>query len=190
MTTGPVSMTPKRFGRGGLLSMSVFLTASSPGFRTSPVKRGYWVVRKLLGERYRRRLPSSPSFRRMRRRRASTVCRNFWPRIAPTRNVRAATSASTRSGWSSRASARSANGAIATWQPAGRNQSHVSRRQQGEGVEIAAYIAERREDDFVENLCRKLLVYALGRGLILSDEPMIRAMRDRARCRGPPFRQL
>ena len=40
-----------RFGRGGLLPMSVFLTASSPGLRTSPVKRGYWVVRKLLGER-------------------------------------------------------------------------------------------------------------------------------------------
>ena len=31
--------------------MSVFLTANSPGLRTSPVKRGYWVVRRLLGER-------------------------------------------------------------------------------------------------------------------------------------------
>ena len=30
--------------------MSVFLTANSPGLRTSPVKRGYWVVRRLLGE--------------------------------------------------------------------------------------------------------------------------------------------
>ncbi|MBU6173153.1 MAG: DUF1592 domain-containing protein, partial [Planctomycetes bacterium] len=37
--------------RGGLLSMAVFLTQNSPGLRTSPVKRGYWVVRKLLGER-------------------------------------------------------------------------------------------------------------------------------------------
>ncbi|NIP95121.1 MAG: DUF1592 domain-containing protein, partial [Akkermansiaceae bacterium] len=36
-----------RFGRGGLLSMSVFLTANSPGLRTSPVKRGYWVVRRV-----------------------------------------------------------------------------------------------------------------------------------------------
>src|SRR5205814_3559575 len=40
-----------KFGRGGLLPMAVFLTANSPGLRTSPVKRGYWVVRRVLGER-------------------------------------------------------------------------------------------------------------------------------------------
>ncbi len=39
------------FERGGLLPMAVFLTANSPGLRTSPVKRGYWVVRRVLGER-------------------------------------------------------------------------------------------------------------------------------------------
>ncbi|HEV8541509.1 MAG TPA: DUF1592 domain-containing protein, partial [Verrucomicrobiae bacterium] len=39
-----------QFGRGGLLPMAVFLTKNSPGLRTSPVKRGYWVVRRLLGE--------------------------------------------------------------------------------------------------------------------------------------------
>jgi hypothetical protein len=39
-----------RYNRGGLLPMSVFLTQNSPGLRTSPVKRGYWVVRRVLGE--------------------------------------------------------------------------------------------------------------------------------------------
>ena len=39
-----------KYERGGLLPMAVFLTQSSPGLRTSPVKRGYWVVRRLLGE--------------------------------------------------------------------------------------------------------------------------------------------
>ena len=39
-----------RFDRGGLLPMSVFLTHNSPGLRTSPVKRGFWVVRRVLGE--------------------------------------------------------------------------------------------------------------------------------------------
>src|SRR5262249_24011982 len=38
------------YGRGGLLPMAVFLTKNAPGLRTSPVKRGYWVVRRLLGE--------------------------------------------------------------------------------------------------------------------------------------------
>ena len=36
--------------RGGLLAMAVFLTKNSPGLRTSPVKRGYWVARRVLGE--------------------------------------------------------------------------------------------------------------------------------------------
>ena len=40
-----------RFGRGGLLPMAAFLTANSPGLRTSPVKRGNWIVKRILGER-------------------------------------------------------------------------------------------------------------------------------------------
>ncbi|HSQ58438.1 MAG TPA: DUF1592 domain-containing protein, partial [Gemmata sp.] len=40
-----------RFGRGGILPMAVFQTKNAPGLRTSPVKRGYWVVSKVLGER-------------------------------------------------------------------------------------------------------------------------------------------
>ena len=39
-----------RYGRGGLLPMAVFLTQNAPGLRTSPVKRGYWLVRRVLGE--------------------------------------------------------------------------------------------------------------------------------------------
>ena len=39
-----------KYQRGGLIPMSVFLTQNSPGLRTSPVKRGYWVVHRLLGE--------------------------------------------------------------------------------------------------------------------------------------------
>ena len=38
------------YQRGGLLPMAVFLTQNAPGLRTSPVKRGYWVARRLLGE--------------------------------------------------------------------------------------------------------------------------------------------
>ncbi len=39
-----------QYGRGGLLPMAVFLTKNAPGLRTSPVKRGYWVVKRVLGE--------------------------------------------------------------------------------------------------------------------------------------------
>jgi hypothetical protein len=37
-------------GRRGLLGMSAFLTINAAGQRTSPVQRGHWVVRRLLGE--------------------------------------------------------------------------------------------------------------------------------------------
>jgi hypothetical protein len=40
----------QKYARGGLLPMSVFLTKNAPGLRTSPVKRGYWIVHRLLGE--------------------------------------------------------------------------------------------------------------------------------------------
>ena len=49
-TSGCASTTRTSYGRGGLLPMAVFLTQNAPGLRTSPVKRGYWVVRRLLGE--------------------------------------------------------------------------------------------------------------------------------------------
>jgi hypothetical protein len=39
-----------RYGRGGLLPMAAFLTKNAPGLRTSPVKRGYWVAKNVLGE--------------------------------------------------------------------------------------------------------------------------------------------
>ncbi|HMF98451.1 MAG TPA: DUF1592 domain-containing protein, partial [Vicinamibacterales bacterium] len=40
----------QKYARGGLLPMSAFLTKNAPGLRTSPVKRGYWIVHRLLGE--------------------------------------------------------------------------------------------------------------------------------------------
>jgi hypothetical protein len=40
----------REYQRGGLLPMAAFLTQNAPGLRTSPVKRGYWVARRVLGE--------------------------------------------------------------------------------------------------------------------------------------------
>jgi hypothetical protein len=44
----------------------------------------------------------------------------------------------------------------------------------GEGLAgVQAYIRERRQDDYLDNLSRKMLAYALSRTLLLSDEPVI-----------------
>ena len=39
------------------------------------------------------------------------------------------------------------------------------------------YLHDRRENDFIENFCRKLLAYALGRSLQPSDRATIQEMR-------------
>ena len=58
---GSASTTPARIERGGILPMAVFLTKNSPGLRTSPVKRGYWVVRRVLGEEIPAPPPNVPA---------------------------------------------------------------------------------------------------------------------------------
>ena len=44
---------------------------------------------------------------------------------------------------------------------------------------LRAYLRERRQGDFLDNLCRKLLAYALGRSVQLSDQRLLDEMRSR-----------
>ena len=164
-TTGSASTTPQRYGRGGLLPMAVFLTKNAPGLRTSPVKRGYWVVRRLLGEQIPAAAADGSRAAEGRgeagRADAAASC---WPGTATTRAAPAATAASTRSAWSSRATARSANGAPRTW-AAGRSRPRrpSPTAASGTGLDgLRQYLREQRQDDFVDNLCRKLFAYAPG----------------------------
>ena len=62
---------------------------------------------------------------------------------------------------------------------------------QGAGLAgLQAYIRANREQDFLDNLSRKILVYALGRSLLLSDEPLIQRMNSRLAAGGYRFSAL
>ena len=51
---------------------------------------------------------------------------------------------------------------------------------EGTGFEgLRTYLRESRQGEFVDNLSRKLLAYALGRSLLPSDDDTIEAMRTR-----------
>jgi hypothetical protein len=51
---------------------------------------------------------------------------------------------------------------------------------EGRGLEgLERQIKAHRQDDFVDSFSRKLLAYALGRSLALSDEPTIETMRTK-----------
>ncbi len=106
---------PAKNGRGGLLTMSVFLTQNAPGRRTSPVKRGYWVVRRLLGERIPAPPPDVPDLPTDEAQLGSLTLRRRWPGIASMPVAPAVTIALMPSAWSLRILARLANCAPRTW---------------------------------------------------------------------------
>lgn len=166
------------YKRGGVLPMAVFLTKNAPGLRTSPVKRGYWVVRQLLGERIPPPPPNVPELpndeaelgeRTLRealaRHREHASCAGCHERIDSVGLV--------FEGYGPVGEAR-------TLDLAGRavdTSAELPGGHQAQGVEdLRIWLAENRQQDFVENLCRKLLSYSLGRSLILSDDLLIRRM--------------
>ena len=49
------------------------------------------------------------------------------------------------------------------------------------------YLRDKRQADFIDNLCRKLLSYALGRGVLLSDRKTLEEMRKKLAADGYRF---
>jgi len=61
----------------------------------------------------------------------------------------------------------------------------------GAGLDgLRDYLKRKRQDDFVDNLSRKLLSYALGRSLVLSDDPTIEQMRAKLAANDYRFETL
>jgi len=180
-----------QYERGGLLPMAVFLTQSSPGLRTSPVKRGYWIVRRLLGEVIP---PPPPKVPELPQDEAKTD--------APLREVLAQhrsnpVCAGCHARFDVFGLAMEAYGPVGearTKDLAGR---HVDASAtfpggfQGSGLHgVQAYIKAKREQDFLDNLSRKLLSYGLSRTLQLSDDPVVDQMTMRLRASGFRFGSL
>ncbi len=179
-------------GRGGLLSMSAFLTANSPGLRTSPVKRGYWVARRVLGERIPPPPASVPELpadeaklgdltlrETLAKHRADVSCAGCHQRFDSLGLV--------FEGFGP-------VGELRTKDLGGKPvDTHAVFPDGSEGSGLAglrAYIKAHRQDDFLDNLCRKMLSYGLGRSLILSDEITVRDMRAKLRANGQRFGSL
>ena len=164
--------------RGGLLPMAVFMTKNAPGLRTSPVKRGYWVVRRLLGEQIPPPPPNVPelpadeadlgelslrqTLEKHRQLESCAVCHDRFDAIGL---------------------------AFESYGPIGERRlkdlggksiddsSQFPNGTSGAGVVgLRQYIMKDRKADFIENLSRKLLAFGLGRTLRLSDELLVESM--------------
>jgi hypothetical protein len=154
--------------------MAAFLTKNAPGLRTSPVKRGYWVVKNILSDQIPPPPPVVPELpadeakmdlplrQMLEQHRANPSCAACHARFD------------------------SFGLAFEGFDPVGRRRTSdlgghaVDARAtfpggvEGEGLQgIRQYIRDHRENDFVRGFSSKLLAYALGRSLALSDELLI-----------------
>ena len=174
-----------RYGRGGLLPMAVFLTLNSPGLRTSPVKRGNWVVQRVLGEIVPPPPPVVPELPHdeatselpvrdmLAKHRENPLCSSCHSKIdsfglafegyGPVGNAR-------------------------TKDLAGRVVDTVVNYPGGStGTAVAglqSFIREHREKEYLTNLSRKMLAFALNRSLQLSDEITVERMVAQASAKG------
>jgi hypothetical protein len=181
-----------RYGRGGILPMAVFLTKNAPGLRTSPVKRGYWVVRRVLGEQIPPPPPTVPELPKDEARLGELTLPQVLARHRQDKSC-----AGCHRRFDSVGLAFEGFGPIGerrTKDLGGRPVQTGATFPDGtqrEGLDgLRAYLRDKRQDDFIDNLCQKLLSYALGRSLMLSDNQTLDMMRRRLKTDGYAFGSL
>ncbi len=180
------------YGRGGLLPMAVFLTRNSPGLRTSPVKRGYWVVTRLLGERIPPPPPNVPEIPADEKKLGNLTLRETLVRHRADK-----TCAACHERFDSFGLAFEGFGPVGERRSVDLLGNAIDTRvtfpsgAEGDGVAgLREFFRGPARDAFVDNLCRKLLAYGLGRTLIPSDDATIAAMKANLARDGFQFASL
>jgi len=169
----------RKFSRGGILAQATTLAKQSGASRTSPILRGDWVAEVLLGEKIPRppkdvpRLPEDEATETLTVRELTEKhttdpkCYGCHRRIDPY-------------GYSLEAF--DAIGRFRDRDLGGRPVETRAKTMDGaefDGLDgLRAYLLTTRRDAFLNQFCRKLLGYSLGRGVLLSDGPLISEMRD------------
>ncbi len=171
----------RKYGRGGILTLAATLAKQSGASRTSPILRGNWVSEVLLGERLPRppkNVPVLPedeaatqglTVRQLVEKHTSDPrCASCHVRIDPL------------------------GFALEAYDAIGRRRERdlgdrpvetSSKLRDGTELEglpgLKHFLVTTRRDAVVRQFCRKLLGYALGRGIQLSDLPLLEEMERR-----------
>jgi hypothetical protein len=192
--------------RGGLVTTAAFLAATSENTRTSPVKRGAWILERLFN---RPPPPPPPS--------VNAVLPDDGTGETASSMVRSHVSAANCAGCHNRIDplglALEHYDAIGEWRddepvwvdPANpvRNQEAIKKRYKlyavwspvprfpiddafamgavkGNGADAVKQYLVANRDRFATGFVEKLAIYSLGRRLLLTDEPQLHAVRDAA----------
>lgn len=162
-----------QFGRGGVLTLAATLAKQSGASRTSPILRGAWISEVILGEKLPRppkdvpvladELPDGLTERQLTERHSSDAsCAKCHARIDPFGFSLEHFDAIGR--YRDRDAADLAINAEAVLPDGSRVAGHN---------DLKRYLLTNRRDAFVRQFTRKLLGYALGRSVQLSDEPLL-----------------
>ena len=162
--------------RGGILTMAATLSKHSGASRTSPILRGNWVSEFLLGDKLPRppkgvpilpeEAPPELTERQLIELHSSDpACAKCHQRI---------------DGFGFALEQFDTIGRFRTQDAGGHAIDVAALLPDGtpvQGVEgLRTYLLTTRRDDFLRTFCRRLLGYALGRSVQLSDEPLIESM--------------
>ncbi|MCP4191323.1 MAG: DUF1592 domain-containing protein [Planctomycetaceae bacterium] len=158
----------RQFDRGGILGMGTFLASQSGISRTSPILRGNWIFETLLGERLPRPPPNVPQIPEqlppdltarelIERHSSDAACAKCHEKIDPY------------------GFALEQFDTIGRLRPQSVNTTtKLADETPVEGFDaLRRYLLNQRRDAIVGQFCRKLLGYALGRSVRLSDEPLL-----------------
>jgi hypothetical protein len=172
--------------------MAVFQTKNAPGLRTSPVKRGYWVVTKVLGERIPSPPPTVPELPKdeaklgeltlpqvLARHRADKACSGCHNRFDAVGVVFEGF------GPVGERRAKDLGG-----KPVQMTAAFPDGKEYTDLAGLRAYLRDKRQDDYLDNLTKKLFSYALGRGLVLSDQKHLTSMRAKLKADNYGFESL
>ena len=160
-------------GRGGVLAMATVLASQSGASRTSPILRGNWVYETLLGEKLPRppagvpiipdEAPRGLTARQLIEQHSSVAsCARCHLKIDP---------------FGFALEQYEADGSL---RPAAADtRTTLVEGKAIEGLDgLRKYLAEDRRETVVRQFCRKLLGYALGREIQLSDHPLLDQMQS------------
>lgn len=165
----------RRYSRGGILAQATTLAKQSGASRTSPILRGNWISEVLLGERLPRPPKDVPPLgddeagadglsvrQRVEQHSSNPKCAVCHERIDPF------------------GFALENFDAIGRWRQKDAGERPIDTRVKSldgaefEGLDgLRKYLLTVRRETFVRQFCRKLLGYALGRAVQLSDEPLL-----------------
>ena len=163
----------RQHGRGGVLGMSSVLASQSGASRTSPILRGNWVFETLLGQRLPRPPANVPQL-------PETVPGDLTARQLIERHSSAPGCAKCHSQIDPYGFALERYDTIGRLRPGSVNtKTRLADGQRVEGLQgLRDYLLKQKRDVVVRQFCRKLLGYALGRSVQLSDEPLLERMRQ------------